>query len=191
MIGIKLYHFTEIESGFTHYPAYISARKKTKISPRELKGFLSPKEFKQLPLIAKTSLSPGVYRFTFQLPKPNDIVGLPIGQHVAIKAVVHGNPGSRSYTPISNNLDLGVLELVIKCYPDGVLSGQYLASLNIGDKVLFRGPKGTMKYQRGLCRRIGMIAGGVGITPLYQLMCAICEDDRDKNRYQSDLCQPV
>jgi cytochrome-b5 reductase len=149
------------------------------VNPHELKGFLEPKDFKELPLIAKTQLSPSVYRFTFQLPGPRDAIGLPIGQHVAIKATINGQSVSRSYTPTSNNLDPGVLELVIKCYPDGLLTGKYLANLNVGDKVLFRGPKGAMKYRRGLCQRIGMIAGGTGITPMYQLIRAICEDERD------------
>lgn len=179
LIGVKLSQFTEIESGFTQYPPYIEARKRSEINPHEVKGFLSPKDFKELPLIAKTLLSPGVFLFTFQLPKPQDVVGLPIGQHVAIKVTVNGQSVSRSYTPTSNNFDLGILELVIKCYPDGLLTGKYLANLTVGDKVPFRGPKGAMKYQRGLCRRIGMIAGGTGITPLYQLIRAICEDERD------------
>ncbi|KAJ5204195.1 cytochrome b5 reductase [Penicillium cinerascens] len=179
IVGSKLSKFTQIQSGFTRYPPHKKIRKMPVVNPHELKGFLEPKDFKELPLIAKTQLSPSVYRFTFQLPGPRDVIGLPIGQHVAIKATVNGQSVSRSYTPTSNNLDLGVLELVIKCYPDGLLTGQYLANLNVGDKVLFRGPKGAMKYRRGLCRRIGMIAGGTGITPMYQLIRAICEDERD------------
>jgi cytochrome-b5 reductase len=179
IIGTKLSKFTQIQSGFIRYPAHVKITKMPEVNPHELKGFLEPKDFKELPLIAKTQLSPSVYRFTFQLPGPRDAIGLPIGQHVAIKAAVNGQSVSRSYTPTSNNLDLGVLELVIKCYPDGLLTGQYLADLNVGDKVLFRGPKGAMKYRRGLCQRIGMIAGGTGITPMYQLIRAICEDERD------------
>jgi len=179
IIGTELSKFTQIKSGFTQYPAHVKIRKMPEVNPHEFKGFLEPKDFKELPLIAKTQLSPNVYRFTFQLPGPRDVIGLPIGQHVAIKATVNGQLVSRSYTPTSNNLDLGVLELVIKCYPDGLLTGRYLADLNVGDKVLFRGPKGAMKYRRGLCRHIGMIAGGTGITPMYQLIRAICEDERD------------
>lgn len=179
IVGTKLSKFTQIQSGFTRYPAHVKARKMPEINPHELKGFLGPKDYKELPLVAKTQLSPSVYRFTFQLPSPQDVIGLPIGQHVAIKATVNEQSVSRSYTPTSNNLDLGVLELVIKCYETGLLTGQYLANLEVGDKVLFRGPKGAMKYRRGLCRRIGMIAGGTGITPMYQLIRAICEDERD------------
>ncbi|KAJ5578148.1 uncharacterized protein N7459_007112 [Penicillium hispanicum] len=178
-VGSQLSKFTQIKAGFERYPAHKKINKKPEVNPHDLRGFLEPKDFKALPLVAKTQLSPNVYRFTFKLPGPRDVIGLPIGQHVAIKATINGQSVSRSYTPTSNNVDLGVLELVIKCYPDGLLTGQYLANLQVGDKVLFRGPKGAMKYHRGICRRIGMIAGGTGITPMFQLIRAICEDERD------------
>ncbi|KAE8385275.1 hypothetical protein BDV23DRAFT_190918 [Aspergillus alliaceus] len=179
IIGIKLSKFTHIESGFTRYPPRIKSRGLKRPNPHLAKGFLEPKDYKSLPLIRKDQLAPNVYRFVFQLPGPRDVIGLPIGQHVAIKANINGVAVSRSYTPTSNNLDLGRLELVIKCYPDGVLTGQYLANLQVGAKVQFRGPKGAMKYHSGLCKKIGMIAGGTGITPMYQLIRAICEDDTD------------
>ncbi|KAE8328138.1 hypothetical protein BDV39DRAFT_214479 [Aspergillus sergii] len=179
VVGSKLSKFTRIESGFTRYPSRIKSRGLKKQNPHLAKGFLEPKDYKNLPLIRKDQLAPNVYRFVFELPSPQDVIGLPIGQHVAIKANVNGAAVSRSYTPTSNNLDLGRLELVIKCYPDGILTGQYLAKLKVGDKVQFRGPKGAMKYHSGLCKKIGMIAGGTGITPMYQLIRAICEDDTD------------
>ncbi|KAF9895117.1 hypothetical protein FE257_000019 [Aspergillus nanangensis] len=169
---------TRIESGFAKYPPRIK-RATVRRNPHLEPGFLHHKDYKSLPLIKKNLLAPNIYRFVFQLPQPTDKIGLPIGQHVAIKATVNGNSVSRSYTPTSNNLDLGRLELVIKCYPDGLLTGNYLRSLKVGDKVQFRGPKGAMRYEKGLCKKIGMIAGGTGITPMYQLIRAICEDDTD------------
>lgn len=178
-IASKLSSFTKIESGFTKYRPHIKASSVKKQSPHLTKGFLEPKTYKRLPLVKKDQLSSNVFRFVFQLPASRDVIGLPIGQHVAIKATINGATVSRSYTPTSNNLDTGRLELVIKCYPDGLLTGQYLASLEVGDHVDFRGPKGGMKYHSGLCKKIGMIAGGTGITPMYQLIRAICEDDRD------------
>ncbi|KAJ5305720.1 hypothetical protein PENANT_c041G10927 [Penicillium antarcticum] len=179
MIGRKLSNFTKIDSGFEKYHPHIKASSVKKQNPHLTKGFLEPKNYKKLPLVKKDQLSSNVFRFVFELPSSRDVIGLPIGQHVAIKAMVNGAAVSRSYTPTSNNLDLGRLELVIKCYPDGLLTGQYLAALEVGDKVEFRGPKGGMKYHNGLCKKIGMIAGGTGITPMYQLIRAICEDDRD------------
>ncbi|KAK2774714.1 hypothetical protein FQN53_003521 [Emmonsiellopsis sp. PD_33] len=179
VVAMKLSQLTQIEAGFTKYPPHLKSRLVKKPNPHLAKGFIEAKTYKDLPLIRKDQLSPNVYRFVFQLPKAHDVVGLPIGQHVAIKATVNGEAVSRSYTPTSNNLDLGRVELVIKCYPDGLLTGQYLAKLQVGDIVQFRGPKGAMKYHNGLCKKIGMLAGGTGITPMYQLIRAICEDDTD------------
>jgi cytochrome-b5 reductase len=179
IIGTKLSSLTQIQSGFTRYPPHRQGKRMAKANPHLAKGFLDPKEYQELPLSVKEKLSPNVYRFVFTLPRPKDIIGLPIGQHVAIKATIDGQSVSRSYTPTSNNMDSGLLELVIKCYSDGLLTGRYLENLEVGDKVLFRGPKGAMKYKNGLCRRIGMIAGGTGITPMYQLIRAICEDETD------------
>ncbi|KAJ5241150.1 uncharacterized protein N7469_002741 [Penicillium citrinum] len=179
IFGIKMSSLTEIKTGFHRYPPHRKSKKMAKADPHLAKGFLDPKEYQELPLVAKDELAPNVYKYIFKLPKEEGVIGLPIGQHVAIKATIEGQSVSRSYTPTSNNSDLGVLELVIKCYPDGQLTGKYLTNLQIGDKVLFRGPKGAMRYSNGLCKRIGMIAGGTGITPMYQLIRAICENDAD------------
>lgn len=144
--------------------------------------FLSPNEFKSLPLVRKEPVSPNVIRYTFALPHTRAVLGLPIGQHISIKADINGTTVSRSYTPISNDSDLGVLELIIKLYPDGLMTSQYFANLEVGDTVQVRGPKGAMRYERGLCKHLGMVAGGTGITPMYQLIRAICEDEADDTK---------
>ncbi|KAK8078703.1 hypothetical protein PG994_002510 [Apiospora phragmitis] len=179
-------------------PTHMRVPKSPRPDPLLQRGWLHPSTYQTLPLVEKVLVAPNVYRFVFELPSPNDVVGLPIGQHVSIAGPVEGNNNksvSRSYTPVSNNSDKGVLELVIRCYPDGQLTGGYLSKLQVGDEVQFRGPKGAMRYRRGLCRRIGMLAGGTGITPMYQLIRAICEDERDTtqvslvyaNRTEADM----
>ena len=179
ILAAKLSKITQIESGFTKYPPHLKSRPMVKADPGLARGFLQPKEYQALPLVKKEQLSPSVFRFVYQLPHQTNVIGIPIGQHCAIKANIDGKDVARSYTPISNNTDLGRLELVIKCYPDGALTGKYLANLKVGDKTLFRGPKGAMKYKKGLCKKIGMVAGGTGVTPMYQLIRAICEDEND------------
>lgn len=180
VVGKELAKFTHVEEGFGRYPPYRKARAcVAPANPHLARGFLDPKEYKPLKVAKITELSPNVFKYTFALPAPKDVIGLPIGQHVAIKATVDGKTVTRSYTPTSNNIDAGVLELVIKIYPDGALTGKYFANLKVGDEVLFRGPKGAMKYTTGHCKSIGMVAGGTGITPMYALIRSICEDPRD------------
>lgn len=49
--------------------------------------------------------------------------------------------------------------------------------------VEIRRPKGAMKYvPNSYAKRIGMIAGGTGITSMYQGIRAICEDESDKTK---------
>ncbi|KAJ5615374.1 hypothetical protein N7537_000488 [Penicillium hordei] len=195
MVARQASRFTKIDSGFMRFPPHMKSKKVVRVDPHLTRGFLEPQQYQRLPLVEKTELATNVYRFVFALPTATGVLGLPIGQHVAIRAVVDGTTVTRSYTPTSNNIDRGRIELVIKCYPDGLLSGKYLAGLTVGDEVEFRGPKGSMRYTKGLCRKIGMVAGGTGITPMYQLIRAICENDTDTtevsliyaNRSESDI----
>ncbi|KAK3387850.1 hypothetical protein B0H63DRAFT_542317, partial [Podospora didyma] len=170
---------THIKHGFAQFAPHKKSVRPPQPDVNALRGFLDPKTYQSLPLVRKDEVAPNVFRLLFALPTPQTVLGLPTGQHVAIRATVKGQVVTRSYTPVSMNVDQGVLELLIRCYPDGLLTGQYLAHLKVGDEVEFRGPRGSMRYWRGLASRIGMLAGGTGITPMFQLIRAICEDPRD------------
>ncbi|KAI0432578.1 hypothetical protein F5Y09DRAFT_301268 [Xylaria sp. FL1042] len=180
---------------FMNYPPHVKLPKRAKLELLGQSGWLHPTTFQTLPLVKKDLVAPNTYRLKLELPTPESVLGLPIGQHVAITADVDGQTVTRSYTPVSNNADRGTLDLIVKCYPDGKLTGGYLAGLSVGDEVKFRGPKGAMRYKLGYCKRIGMLAGGSGITPMYQLIRAICEDQRDTteisliyaNRTEADI----
>lgn len=92
---------------------------------------------------------------------------MPIGQHVSVRANIDGKDVMRSYTPTSLSSDLGYFELMIKSYPTGTLS-KWFGELQVGQMVEMRGPKGSFLYTPNMCREIGMIAGGTGITPMLQ-----------------------
>jgi cytochrome-b5 reductase len=59
-------------------------------------------------------------RYRFKLPRPNDYLGLPIGQHITICAQIGDKEIQRSYTPISSDEDRGHFDLMIKVRFDGV-----------------------------------------------------------------------
>lgn len=135
---------------------------------------LLPDKFQDLKLIKKTSTSHNVAIYRFALPRPTDILGLPIGQHMSLAATPKGAEKEvvRSYTPISSDEDKGYVDLMIKSYPQGNISA-HMSTLKIGDTMKIKGPKGAMVYEPNLCKRIGMIAGGTGITPMLQIIRAI------------------
>ncbi|CAH0055941.1 unnamed protein product [Clonostachys solani] len=82
---------------------------------------------------------------------------------------------TRSYTPVSADETPGCFDLIIKSYPTGKLS-RHVASLGIGQTMKIRGPKGAFRYTPNMVRQIGMIAGGTGITPMFQIARAISRE---------------
>ncbi|OBZ87736.1 NADH-cytochrome b5 reductase 1 [Choanephora cucurbitarum] len=145
------------------------------------RSILDPATFKRFKLIEKTPVSHNTCKYRFQLPYPDDALGLPIGQHIAIMAEINGKKISRSYTPITPEQDRGHFDLVIKSYPTGNIS-KLMGELKVGDSVGIRGPKGNFAYRRNMVRAIGMIAGGTGITPMLQIIRRICYDPSDTTK---------
>ncbi|KAK2740942.1 NADH-cytochrome b5 reductase [Myotisia sp. PD_48] len=135
---------------------------------------LKPTEFQKFVLKEKTLVSHNVAIYRFSLPRPTDTLGLPIGQHISLAALIPDQTKEtvRSYTPISSDEDAGYFDLLVKSYPQGNIS-KHLAGLRIGDTMKVRGPKGAMVYTPNMARHIGMIAGGTGITPMLQVIKAI------------------
>jgi len=85
---------------------------------------------------------------------------------------------NRPYTPITPNSVKGKLDFLIKVYPQGKMS-THIDSLKIGDTLELMGPIGNLKYTPKMYPMIGMIAGGTGITPLYQIIQHVLTDPQD------------
>jgi cytochrome-b5 reductase len=145
----------------------------------------------KLALAQKENISHDTRRFRFQLPSPKHILGLPIGQHIYLTAHVDGELVKRPYTPTTSDDNQGYFDLVIKIYPNGKMT-QYLDKFSIGQTIDISGPSGNLIYKdNGLfdirprkpepyvtrrVRRLGLIAGGTGITPMYQILNEILKE---------------
>nr|XP_008006115.2 NADH-cytochrome b5 reductase 2 isoform X1 [Chlorocebus sabaeus] len=159
-----------------------------------------------LPLIEKEKISHNTRRFRFELPSPDHVLGLPVGNYVQLLAKIDNELVVRAYTPVSSDDDRGFVDLIIKIYfknvhpqyPEGGKMTQYLENMKIGDTIFFRGPKGRLFYhgpgnlgirpdqtsepKKKLAHHLGMIAGGTGITPMLQLIRHITKDPSDSTR---------
>jgi len=175
---------------------YVSRGMRT--SPRTLGP--DPNKTVTLPLVKVTEVSHDTKIFRFGLPEGNRL-GLPVGQHVNVKARINDKLVIRSYTPISSDDDIGYVDLLIKVYlpnerfPEGGQMTQYMNAMKVGETLDFVGPKGRLIYQRNgkfLIRplklsdpasnvsgitQIGMIAGGSGITPMLQIVRDVFKSD--------------
>ncbi|XP_050122617.1 NADH--cytochrome b5 reductase 1-like isoform X2 [Malus sylvestris] len=155
--------------------AYLFSSKKPKV-------YLDPANFKDFKLVKRTQLSHNVAKFKFELPTPTAVLGLPIGQHISCRGKdAQGEEIIKPYTPTTLDSDVGYFELVIKMYPQGRMS-HHFREMRVGDHLAVKGPKGRFKYQPGQVRAFGMLAGGSGITPMFQVARAILENPKDKTK---------
>lgn len=150
----------------------------------------APHAFKPLKLAAKTIISPDTVRLRFELPTAEDTLGLCVGQHIYARI----GQTQRPYTPVSPVDQRGYFDLVVKIYrpaapafPDGGrFSFQLLDKVEVGQTVEFKPASCKLEYTGGQqfnikeasgvvprsARRVLMIAGGTGITPMWQIMQA-------------------
>jgi cytochrome-b5 reductase len=157
--------------------------------------------FVQLTLAEKEEITHDVRRFRFTLPSPSHVLGLPVGKHITLS--YNDNEGklvSRTYTPVTSDDEVGYVDFVLKVYfpnerfPNGGKMSQYLNNLKIGETMDAQGPKGNMTYlgkgtfelrhgrenkELRSAKHVGMIAGGTGVTPMYQLVKAALKDTSD------------
>ncbi|CAF2332768.1 unnamed protein product [Rotaria sp. Silwood2] len=139
----------------------------------------------------KENISHDTRLFRFQLPSPKHVLGLPIGQHIYLTAHINGELVKRPYTPTTSDDNQGYFDLVIKVYSHGKMT-QYLDKFSIGQTIEVSGPSGNLIYKdNGLfdirprkpdpfvtrrIHRLGLIAGGTGITPMYQILNEILKE---------------
>lgn len=142
---------------------------------------IHPINFTEFTVSDVTKVSHNTKLIRFAIPN-NKSLGLTIGRHISVKAMISGIKVLRSYTPTSLPNQLGYFELLIKIYADGKMS-QYIDGLKKGDKLEVRGPIGRFKYDINSYKRIGLIAGGTGLTPCLQIIRCILQGQE----YSTDL----
>ncbi|KAF5095429.1 hypothetical protein DV451_004663 [Geotrichum candidum] len=127
------------------------------------------------------TLSHNVKEFTFDLPKDN-VLGLTYTSCLLAKYITEkGSPVIRPYTPVSDLKTPGEFKLIIKRYETGKF-GNHIFGLSKGDAVSFKGPIPKYPWTPNKHDQIGLIGGGSGITPLYQLIHGITSNPDDKTK---------
>ena len=209
-LQLQDYHIGQLEQMPDTPPASSPASEGTR-TPRPV--FLEAKKWHDVELVERTVLSKDSRVLRFKLEHPEQELGLPCGQHLFLKVKDErsGEIVMRAYTPISEQAATGFLDVLVKVYfasGDWPLGGKMtmaLESLKVGSKLSVRGPTGHFQYNgRGdytkshktyKGKKLWMVSGGSGITPLYQVMRAVHDDPEDdtqctlidSNRFVEDI----
>ncbi len=96
-------------------------------------------------------------------------MGLKTASALYVQETVDGKEVARPYTPTTLGDVKGHFDLVVKGYPAGKVS-KALVEKRVGDEVLVKGPIHKFDYHPNQFRRVGLVAGGTGITPMFQLL---------------------
>ena len=73
------------------------------------------------------------------------------------------------------------MDFIIKKYPNGPMS-EHLHSMKPGDSLEMKGPIPKYPWQPNKHDSVALIAGGTGITPMYQLCRQIFKNPEDKTK---------
>lgn len=135
-------------------------------------------KWRDFELIDKTLITKNTSIFRFKLSREDEVLDIPTGHHVACCFNIDGKDEIRYYSPISNQFDAGFFDILVKHYEHGVVSKK-LALLREHQTVKFRGPVGRLDYTPNMARKLGLIAGGTGITPILQVITDIITNPDD------------
>jgi len=190
--------------GFVIYKVIFSKDGKKKLKSNV--ALVDPQVKYPFELVFKEELTHDTRLMRFALPSEQHILGLPIGQHIYLSTRINGELVVRPYTPTSSDDDKGYFDLVLKIYksnvhpkfPNGGKLTQFLDNMKPGETIDVRGPSGRLIYKESgkfeiradkktppkvkKVKQIGMIAGGSGITPMFQLVKNICKNPDDNTK---------
>ncbi|ESZ98962.1 NADH-cytochrome b5 reductase [Sclerotinia borealis F-4128] len=140
-------------------------------------GFIS------LKLDSVENINHNTKKFRFELPESDQVSGLHIASALLTKykGPEMQKPAIRPYTPTSDESEQGFVDLLVKKYPNGVMS-EHMHEMVPGQRLDFKGPIPKYPWSANKHDHIALIAGGTGIAPMYQLARAIFNNPADKTK---------
>jgi cytochrome-b5 reductase len=143
-------------------------------------------EFVAVPLLERVSVSPTSSVLRFGLPDKSAPLDLSTCACILAKASLKNKETGgmedvvRPYTPISTNELKGCFDLLIKDYGKDSKMSHYLCEMKVGDTVDFKHIVFNVKIQAPFQqKKIVMLVGGTGISPMIQALHAILGDNED------------
>lgn len=169
-------------AGVTAVAGYVAYENGNKLKAETKKSLVGDDQWVDFKLKEIVPVNHNVKRFIFELPSEEHVLGLHVASAVLTKFIQeNGKDVLRPYTPVSDVLQQGEFELIIKKYDKGIMS-KHIHSLKPGDSLAFKGPLPKYQWKPNLHKEIALLGGGTGITPLYQLIHAIDSNPEDKTK---------
>ncbi|CCX32021.1 hypothetical protein FPQ18DRAFT_373648 [Pyronema domesticum] len=166
-------------AGYYFYTAGAAA----KPLPPAVPTLVGDGKWTDLKLVKTEYLSPNTKLLRFELPTEDHVSGLKVASCLLTKykGPNDAKPTIRPYTPTTDEEQRGYMDLIVKKYEGGPMS-THLHDMNDGQMLAFKGPLMKYEWTPNKHEHITCIAGGTGITPMYQLIRAIFNNPEDKTK---------
>src|SRR6478672_6138038 len=99
------------------------------------------------------------------------------GSHINVAVQIRARPDVRSYSIVGPCAD-GAYRIAVKLLKDTRGGSAYMWSLTAGAKLRISGPNTHFELSRGRPEYL-LLAGGIGITPIYTMALALAEAHAD------------
>lgn len=107
--------------------------------------------------------------------QPNHPIGFRAGQHLTVTVEIDGRRHSRCYSP-ANAEGVPLIELTIARHPGGVVSEYLYRAARPGMTVGLSAAAGDFVLPKPRPKRLVLIAGGSGITPVMSMVRTLAEE---------------
>jgi propane monooxygenase reductase component len=144
-------------------------------------------------VVANEPVTHDMRHLVLRLIEPAEVKFFP-GQYMDF--AVPGTEATRSFSMANTtSREGGLLEFVIKIYPDGLFSHFLDTQLQVGDQLELSGPYGVFTLREGDDIDLVFVGGGAGMAPILALLRSMAERGIDRKatyyygaRGRRDLC---
>ncbi|KAE9976888.1 hypothetical protein EG328_002348 [Venturia inaequalis] len=184
ILGVGGYYTLYRDAG--HAPSASEAKESIKsvVGAEPKKAFTGGDQgFISLKLESVENINSNTKKFRFALPEEDAVSGLKVASALLTKyqGPEMEKPAVRPYTPVSDEGEIGYLDLLVKKYPNGAMS-THMHDMTPGQRLDFKGPIPKFPWTANKHEHIALISGGTGITPMYQLTRAIFQNPEDTTK---------
>lgn len=175
--GVKLYHalpFTGTMTGFSPNTLMTGDWNQTQ---KTLSTKAKKDAWLQYKIIRIEDESELIRSFYLQPTKENGLIPFKPGQYLTIRLVpTKGDkPVVRTYTVSSTPAD-SYYRISVKLENSGLISKHLHHSLNIGDVIEAKAPRGDFYVNSNVQRPVVLLGGGVGITPMISMATYLVQE---------------
>lgn len=151
---------------------------------------VSKMKFTPLKVSKNEVVGRNVHKITLDFPNDTDVLGMTTAGMLMVQGKKRDGSDvlARPYTPVSRNDTVGKLELVVKDYPDVGNVSSHICNATVGSTLAVKGCFTKIHVLPNKWNKVGMIAGGSGITPCLQVAEELLSHSQDTTQITLIFC---